>query len=95
MEVIVDRRQVIKGAMTGMLSLWASPLVRAAQQPAASSGVRKVTDKISVVDAGGTNVVAFSAGDGLLLVDSGTPKYGDTLAAALKNVSAKIGRAHV
>lgn len=72
-----------------MLTMWASPLLRAAsQQAAAGSGVRKLTDKISVVDGGGSNVVAFSTGEGLLLVDSGAPKSGDKLVAALKSVAA-------
>jgi glyoxylase-like metal-dependent hydrolase (beta-lactamase superfamily II) len=71
----------------GVVSLWAAPLVRA-QQAAAGGGVSKLTDKISVVDGGGSNVVAFSTGDGLLLVDSGVPKYGDKLVAALKGVAA-------
>ena len=85
----MDRREVLKGAMTGMLTMWASPLLRAAsQQAAAGSGVRKLTDKISVVDGGGSNVVAFSTGEGLLLVDSGAPKSGDKLVAALKSVAA-------
>lgn len=74
--------------MTGVLTVWASPLLRAAAQTTASSSVRKVTDKIAVVDGGGTNVVALSTGDGLLLVDSGVPKSGDKLVAALKGVAA-------
>ena len=85
----MDRRQVLKGAvgvMGGMFTMWAAPLVRA-QQPAAGSGLRRLSDKIAVVDAGGTNVVAFSTGDGFLLVDSGAPKSGDKLVAALKEVS--------
>jgi glyoxylase-like metal-dependent hydrolase (beta-lactamase superfamily II) len=78
--------------MTGVLTLWASPLARAAQQSqqlqqaAAGNGVRRLTDKLSVVDGGGTNVVAFSTGDGLFLVDSGVPGYGEKLIAALKGV---------
>jgi glyoxylase-like metal-dependent hydrolase (beta-lactamase superfamily II) len=83
----VDRRQIIKGAVTGVLSFWAAPLVRA-QQTAAGGAVSKLTDKIAVVDGGGSNVVAFSTGDGLLLVDSGVPKFGDKLVAALKGVAA-------
>jgi len=47
----------------------------------------KLTDKITIVDAGGTNVVALSAGDGLLLVDSGPPTSADKLAATLRNVA--------
>ena len=79
----MDRRQVLKGAVTGMLTLWVSPRARASQQTAAGNSVRRLTDKIAMVDGGGTNVVAFSTGDGLLLVDSGAPKYGDKLVAAL------------
>ena len=82
----MDRRQVLKGAITGALTLWTSPLLRAAQQASAAAGVKKVTDKVLVIDAG-TNVVAFS-GDGFLLVDSGAPKSGDKLMAALKGISA-------
>ena len=83
----MDRRQVLKGAMTGALTLWASPLLRAAQQASAAAGVKKVTDRVSVIDAG-TNVVVLSGGDGLLLVDTGASKSGDKLAAALKGIAA-------
>jgi len=66
----VDRRQVIVGAMSGVAALWASR-ARAAQQ---AGGVGRLTDKIVVTEAGGTNVVAFSTADGLVLVDSGAVK---------------------
>src|SRR5947207_15801405 len=94
----MDRRQVLKGAMTGMLTLWASPLVRearASQQAAAANGVRRLTDKIAVVDGGGSNVIAFSTGDGLLLVDSGVPKSGEKLVAALKGMPGVAGDSKV
>ena len=86
----MDRREILKGAMTGMLTFWASPLLRAAQQPAA--GVRRLTDNLGIIEAGGSNVVVFSAGEGLVLVDSGPPKSGDGLTAALKSFagSAKV-----
>jgi glyoxylase-like metal-dependent hydrolase (beta-lactamase superfamily II) len=73
--------------MTGALTLWASPLLRAAQQASAAAGVKKVVDRISLIDAG-TNVIVLSGGDGLLLVDTGAPKSGDRLAAALKGIAA-------
>jgi glyoxylase-like metal-dependent hydrolase (beta-lactamase superfamily II) len=68
--------------MTGALTMWASPFLQAAQ----------VTANLRVIDAGGANVVAFSTGDALILVDSGAPKSGDALAAALKSFagSAKV-----
>ncbi len=55
---------------------------------AGGGGVRRLTDKLAVVDGGGTNVVAFSTGDGLFLVDSGVAGNGDKLVAALKGVAA-------
>src|SRR5262245_4812343 len=76
--------------MTGALTLWASPLVltaRAEPQANAAAGVKKVTDRVSVIDAG-TNVVVLSGGNGLLIVDTGAPKSGDRLTAALKGIAA-------
>jgi glyoxylase-like metal-dependent hydrolase (beta-lactamase superfamily II) len=72
--------------MAGTLTLWASPLLRASQQAGAATGVQKLTDRISVLDGGGSNVVAFFTGEGFLLVDSGAPKSGDRIAAALKGM---------
>jgi glyoxylase-like metal-dependent hydrolase (beta-lactamase superfamily II) len=84
----VDRRELLKTAMAGTLTLWASPLLRASQQvPNAANGVRRLTDKLSVLDSGGANVVVFNAGDGLVLVDSGVPKTGDPLLAALRGLA--------
>ena len=56
-----------------MLSLWASGRLAAQQTP----GEVHLTDKLTVfVDGGGSNVVAFSTGESLVLVDSGAPKAG-------------------
>jgi len=46
--------------------------------------VRGQGDKLTVIAGGGTNVVAFSSTDGLVLVDSGAPGNGDRIVAALK-----------
>jgi len=78
---LVNRRQVLKGAVAGAFAIWASPRVLTAQQ----AGAQKLTDKLAVLNAGGANVVAFSTGDGLLLVDTGAPKSGDKLMSDLKN----------
>lgn len=40
--------------------------------------------KIDVIQAGGPNVVVFSSGDGVVLVDSGAPKSWNKVSAALK-----------
>ncbi|MEP7354085.1 MAG: MBL fold metallo-hydrolase [Acidobacteriota bacterium] len=74
----MDRRQVLKSAAAGVLTLWAPRLLRA-QQP-----VNKLTDKLAVINGGGSNVIAFSTGEGVILVDSGAPKSGDAVMAALK-----------
>jgi glyoxylase-like metal-dependent hydrolase (beta-lactamase superfamily II) len=55
-------------------------LLRAQAQ---AGGITRIHDKLAIVDAG-TNVVAFSTGDALFLVDSGAPGSGDKLTAVLK-----------
>jgi glyoxylase-like metal-dependent hydrolase (beta-lactamase superfamily II) len=91
----VDRRQVLRGAVAGALTLWASSRTLNGQQAAGAArrqegvgNVRRLTDKVAVVDGGGSNVLAFSTAEGLVLVDSGAPKSGDKVIAALKNVAA-------
>jgi cyclase len=75
----VDRRHVLKGAVAGVLALWTSSRMLNAQQ------VRRLPDKFAVVDGGGSNVLAFSSGEGFVLVDSGAPKSGDKVMAGLGN----------
>jgi glyoxylase-like metal-dependent hydrolase (beta-lactamase superfamily II) len=81
----VDRRELLKSAVAGGLAMWASPRLKGQQSAA---GVRRLTDKLAVVDGGGSNVLVFSTGEGLVLVDSGAPKSGDQVTSALKNVAA-------
>jgi cyclase len=47
-----------------------------------SSAAAKLTDTLSLINAG-TNVLAFSSNDGMILVDTGAPESGGTLKAAL------------
>jgi glyoxylase-like metal-dependent hydrolase (beta-lactamase superfamily II) len=82
----MDRREILKGAIAGAVTVWASPRILTGQQTA--DGVLRLTDKLAVVDGGGSNVLAFSTGDGIVLVDGGAPKSGDQVIAALKNVAA-------
>jgi glyoxylase-like metal-dependent hydrolase (beta-lactamase superfamily II) len=63
-----------------MLTMWAARRLPAQQ---GGAEVRRLTDKLAVVDGGGANVVAFSAGPGSVLVDSGAPKSGGQVMAAL------------
>jgi cyclase len=82
----VDRRELLKGAMAGTLTLWAARTLRASQslQQGTASALRKLTDKIALLDVGGTNVVAFSA-NGVVLVDTGSPKTAEAVVAALNS----------
>ena len=73
----MDRRELLKGA-AGAVALWASPRILSAQ-----------TDKLRVMDGGGANVLAFSTGEGLVLVDSGAPKSGDKVLAELKGAKVR------
>jgi cyclase len=81
----VDRRELVKSAVAGALTMWASPRILRGQQ---GGGIRRLTDGLAVVDAGGTNVLAFATGEGLTLVDSGPTTSGDSLAGALKGLGA-------
>ena len=67
----MDRRELLKSALTGTVALGFPSLLRAQ------------TDKLTVIDAGGTNIVAFPSVGGLVLVDSGAPKSGDKIMTAL------------
>jgi glyoxylase-like metal-dependent hydrolase (beta-lactamase superfamily II) len=80
----VDRREVLKRAVGGLLSFYAAPFVRAAQAPE----VRRLTDTLAVVDAGGSNVLVLSGDDGLLLVDTGSPQGREQLMAHLRKLHA-------
>ena len=72
----MDRRELLKSALAGTVAL-TFPSVLCGQ-----------ANKNVILDGGGTNVVAFSSTDGVILVDSGVPKNGDKVLAALKAFAA-------
>lgn len=82
----VNRRELLKRAGAGALTLLA-PRLLPGQQSGAQPSVTKLTGAVSVIDAGGSNVTAFSSGEGFVLVDSGAPKSGDAVMAALKGLA--------
>jgi glyoxylase-like metal-dependent hydrolase (beta-lactamase superfamily II) len=67
----LNRRELLKSALSATVALSFPSLLRGQ------------ADKLTVIDGGGTNVVAFSTTDGLVLVDSGAPKSGAKVIAAL------------
>lgn len=79
----VDRREFLKGTGAGVFALWTGPSLLKGQ-PAAGN-VRTLTDKVAVLDGGGANVLAFSTDQGIVLVDSGAPKSGDQVLAAIQD----------
>jgi cyclase len=70
-----------------VLATWASSGVLSAQQ--AFGGVRRLTDQVAVVDGDGSNILAFFADEGVVLVDSGAPKSFDKIMASL-GANAKV-----
>jgi glyoxylase-like metal-dependent hydrolase (beta-lactamase superfamily II) len=74
-----DRRQLLTGVVGGLLANLALPRRGAAQQ----AGTR-LTDRLSLVTSGRTNVLALSTPEGLVLVDSGAPELAAPLMADLK-----------
>jgi glyoxylase-like metal-dependent hydrolase (beta-lactamase superfamily II) len=72
---MTDRRQFLKSA-AGTLALSAMPRTLMAQ----------TADKLSIVNAGGANLVALSASSGIVLVDSGAPQSRDLVMAGLRNL---------
>jgi cyclase len=68
----MDRRQFLFGSI-GALAVSAIPAAVRAQ----------VNDRLAVLTAGGTNVVALRSGNALVLADSGTPALADALMRSL------------
>jgi len=77
----VDRREFFRSAAAGAFAVCAR--AQAVRGRLADVPARRLTDKLAVVDGGGSNVLVFAAGDGLVLVDSGAPKSGEAVMAAL------------
>jgi cyclase len=77
----LDRRELLKSALAGTVAL-GFPSLLGGQ-----------VDNIAILDGGGTNVVASSATDGLVIVDSGVSKNGDKLIATL-NIFAPNAKVH-
>jgi glyoxylase-like metal-dependent hydrolase (beta-lactamase superfamily II) len=86
----MQRRIILQGALTGLVGLALAPLARALAADAPT--LTRLTDKLAVVRAGKDNVVALSGGEGLLLVDSGSPGATQGLLAQLQQLP---GAGHV
>ena len=77
---MLDRRQLLTGLASGLIGAVALPRHGRAQQP---DGVQ-LTSTLSLVTSGRTNVLAMTAPDGAVLVDSGAPELTGPLLNALR-----------
>jgi glyoxylase-like metal-dependent hydrolase (beta-lactamase superfamily II) len=68
---MINRRQFL----TGLASALVFPRIATSQ----SSGIAKLNNTLSLVNGVGTNVLALTTRDGVVLVDSGAPEFGDML----------------
>ena len=80
---MLNRRQLLTGALGGLLGSLALPRRAMAQQ----AGVTALTDRLSLVTSGRTNVLALKSPDGLVLVDSGASESSDRLLESLRQLS--------
>jgi cyclase len=79
----MDRRQLLTRLVGGLVGgLVFPPRVRA-QQP----DVVRLNERLTLVTSGGTNVLALSTADGLVVVDSGVPDRADRLVASLRQLA--------
>jgi cyclase len=84
---MLDRRQLLTGVVGGLLG----SLVLARRGAAQQVGHVVLNDRLSLVTTGGTNVLALSTDEGLVLVDSGTPEFSDALMASVRQFSSGKG----
>jgi glyoxylase-like metal-dependent hydrolase (beta-lactamase superfamily II) len=86
---VLERREFLVGVASGLIG-FALPRRAAAQQQgntaAQQAGITRLTDRLSLIAAGGTNVLAHATPEGLVLVDSGNPARTDSVMAALRQV---------
>src|SRR5215470_9078491 len=76
---MIDRRQFLAGLTSALVF----PRFAMCRQ---SSGITKLTDTLSLLTGVGTNVLALTTPDGMVLVDSGAPQYSAALMAVTSRV---------
>ncbi len=86
---MLDRRRFLTCSIGGLLAHAASVrLATAAQATAApTSTVQPLGEGLSLITSGGSNVLALSTPDGLVLVDSGEPGQTDALLTTMRPLS--------
>jgi glyoxylase-like metal-dependent hydrolase (beta-lactamase superfamily II) len=77
---VLDRRNVLTAIAGGLLGGLALPRRALAQQTL-------LNERLSLITSGGTNVLALTSADGLVIVDSGAPNLSDPLLASLRQLA--------
>lgn len=83
-----ERRTLLRLSLGSVLALGLpalGPGIARAQWPA---GARPLRDRLSLIEAGGSNVLVCATGEGLVLVDSGTEAYAPRLLEQLAGFDA-------
>ena len=86
---MLDRRQLLTDVVGGLLGSLVLPRRSSPLQGPGTrtAGVTLLTDQLSCVTSGGTNVLALSTADGLVVVDSGTPELSGRLIESLRQLA--------
>jgi cyclase len=82
-----SRRSVLKFSLLGLAGL--AGAARISPLLAQGSAATAVRGAVSVINAGGTNVVVCNTPDGLVLVDSGTPEFSSQLMNSLSAINSR------
>ena len=80
---MLGRRELLVGAASGLLGALAVPRRGWAQQ----APIGRLTDRLSLTAAGGTNVLVYASPEGPVIVDSGAPAQTDAMMAAVRQLS--------
>ena len=83
---MLNRRQLLTRLAGAVIAGTATP-----RRGAAHAATTALGDRLSLITSAGTNVLALSTPDGLVLVDSGAPDRSDALIAGLKSLSGGAG----
>ena len=78
----MERREVLTALVGGLIGGLSLPRRSAAQQ----SDVVRLSDALVLLTTGGTNVVALSTPDGLVVVDNGGPESSERLMQSLRQL---------
>src|SRR5262245_65550961 len=86
---MIDRRQLLKSGLGGLTGLLAMPRFAISLQ---SSAITRLNERLSLITDVGTNILALSTNDGLVLVDSGAPQLSEQ---SMKHLSELTGSKHI